>query len=36
MKHLIAVIMMVADKTIRNYIHNLTLLDIDFPLAEEL
>lgn len=34
--HLIDVIMVIGDKIISNYIHNLTDLEIDFPLAEEL
>jgi uncharacterized peroxidase-related enzyme len=34
--NLIDVIIVVGDKTISNYIHNLTDLEIDFPLAEPL
>lgn len=34
--NMIDVIIIIGDKTISNYIHNLTQLDIDFPLAEEL
>ncbi|QTN40049.1 carboxymuconolactone decarboxylase family protein [Cryomorphaceae bacterium] len=34
--NLIDVIIVVGDKTISNYIHNLTQFDIDFPLAAEL
>lgn len=33
---LIDVVMVVGDKIISNYLHNLTHLEIDFPLAEEL
>lgn len=33
---LIDIIMVVGDKTISNYIHNLTQFEIDFPLAPEL
>lgn len=34
--NLIDVIIVVGDKIISNYIHNLTQIEIDFPLAEEL
>ncbi len=34
--NLIDVIMVVGDKIISNYIHNLTQLEIDFPLADQL
>ena len=34
--NMIDVIMVVGDKIISNYLHNLTHLDIDFPLADEL
>jgi uncharacterized peroxidase-related enzyme len=34
--NLIDVVIVVGDKIITNYIHNLTHLEIDFPLAEEL
>lgn len=34
--NMIDVVIAVGDKTISNYIHNLTELEIDFPLAEEL
>jgi uncharacterized peroxidase-related enzyme len=34
--NLIDVIMLVGDKIISNYVHNLTNLEIDFPLAEEI
>jgi uncharacterized peroxidase-related enzyme len=34
--NMIDVIIVVGDKIISNYLHNLTHLDIDFPLAEEL
>lgn len=34
--NMIDVVMVVGDKTISNYIHNLTHFDIDFPLAEEI
>jgi len=34
--NLIDVIMVVGDKIISNYIHNLTHLEIDFPLADQL
>jgi uncharacterized peroxidase-related enzyme len=34
--NLIDVIIVVGDKTISNYIHNLTHLEIDFPLAKEI
>lgn len=34
--NLIDVVIMVGDKTISNYLHNLTEVEIDFPLAEEI
>ncbi|WP_312900147.1 carboxymuconolactone decarboxylase family protein [Chryseobacterium taichungense] len=34
--NMIDVIMVVGDKIISNYIHNLTQLEIDFPLADQL
>ena len=34
--NLIDVIIVVGDKIISNYLHNLTHLDIDFPLAEQI
>jgi uncharacterized peroxidase-related enzyme len=34
--NLIDVVIVVGDKTISNYIHNLTQFEIDFPLAQEL
>lgn len=34
--NMIDVVMVVGDKIISNYIHNLTQFDIDFPIAEEL
>ena len=34
--NMIDVIIVVGDKTISNYIHNLTHLEIDFPIAEEI
>jgi uncharacterized peroxidase-related enzyme len=34
--HLIDVVIIIGDKTISNYIHNLTGFAIDFPLAQEL
>jgi alkylhydroperoxidase family enzyme len=34
--NMIDVIIVVGDKIISNYIHNLTQLDIDFPIAEPL
>jgi hypothetical protein len=33
---LIDVVIIIGDKTISNYIHNLTGFAIDFPLAQEL
>jgi len=33
---MIDVVIVVGDKIISNYIHNLTGFEIDFPLAEEL
>lgn len=34
--HLVDVIIAVGDKIISNYLHNLTQIDIDFPIAEEI
>ena len=34
--NMIDVIIVIGDKTISNYIHNLTNLEIDFPIAQEL
>jgi alkylhydroperoxidase family enzyme len=34
--NLIDVVIVVGDKTISNYIHNLTHLEIDWPIAEEI
>jgi uncharacterized peroxidase-related enzyme len=34
--HLVDVIIAVGDKIISNYLHNLTEVDIDFPIAEEI